>query len=54
MDCDCNTCIHDGNDEVCSECSQLDDDLSGCSCHISPPCSYCVGNQYEEKPNEGK
>ena len=21
---------------------------AGCSCHISPPCSYCVGNTDEE------
>jgi len=22
---------------------------TGCSCHINPPCSYCVGNENEDE-----
>jgi len=43
---DCNECKHQGSEE-CEECTNLDDRC--CSCHIAPPCSYCVGNNFEEK-----
>ena len=46
---DCNTCKHQDTD-ICDECSGTWDPLEqGCSCHIDPPCSYCVENLYEEK-----
>lgn len=30
--------------------TDYDQELKGCSCHISPPCSYCVsqGNEHED------
>lgn len=46
MDHDCNTCAHNGDDEYCDECSNLWN--ACCSCHIAPPCSFCVNNLYEE------
>lgn len=48
MDYDCKRCINRENEEVCSECSVNDDDYAGCSCHLNPPCNFCVNNLYEE------
>lgn len=43
---DCKTCIHD-NTDICDDCSVNGD--GGCSCHINPPCSFCVNIAYEQK-----
>ncbi len=32
--------------DMCDECSVLT--REGCSCHIAPPCGYCVGKLFEE------
>lgn len=42
---DCDKCKHLESDE-CEDCSNLSD--QGCSCHLSPPCGFCVGNKFEE------
>ena len=45
---DCKECIHEGNDEICDECSCIDYD-AGYTCHMGhPPCSYCVNSRFEE------
>lgn len=47
VEVDCDKCINQGNDEICDECSALEGEC--CSCHINPPCSYCVNLRFEEK-----
>ena len=42
----CEKCKHQETD-VCDECSKHWG--QGCSCHINPPCSYCVEMQFEEE-----
>ena len=43
---DCTKCKHE-NSEVCDDCSNISGE--GCSCHLNPPCGYCVDNHFEEK-----
>lgn len=47
----CEDCRHYEYDEICSGCSNYDygDGVVGCSCHLNPPCSYCVDLKYEDK-----
>jgi hypothetical protein len=51
-DIDCKKCEHNETD-ICDECSMNNEDTV-CSCHINPPCSFCVGLLYEEKMEENK
>jgi len=41
----CDFCAHLETDR-CDDCSCIDGELC-CSCHIAPPCSFCVGNGFE-------
>lgn len=39
--------------EICEECSVPKHDiLGGCSCHINPPCSFCIDLKYIEIDDE--
>lgn len=53
FDRDCSFCVHDGVeadfDEFCDGCSVSDTDKC-CSCHINPPCGYCVNSLFEVSP----
>ncbi len=42
----CSDCKHEDTD-IYDNCSMLTDE--GCSCHISPPCYFCVNLNFEEK-----
>lgn len=44
---DCRTCINEDTD-ICGDCSVYRHE-GGCSCHINPPCSFCVDLLYEQK-----
>ena len=53
-DRDCSFCIHENcegekYDENCEPCTIRNTDYS-CSCHINPPCSKCVGSNFEVTP----
>jgi hypothetical protein len=49
---DCTKCKHEGTDE-CEECSEGPNrPMSGCSCHLNPPCSYCENLMFEVKETE--
>ena len=28
--------------------AEFEDDIGGCSCHINPPCQYCIGLTNEQ------
>lgn len=43
----CKNCKNE-NTSVCDECS-LTKGLHCCSCHLSPPCSYCENLMFEVK-----
>jgi len=46
----CDRCILENSEdnEICDDCSRADG--SGeCTCHVIPPCSFCVDDKYEEK-----
>ena len=46
----CSFCKHEENtNNECDSCSVLSDDpyMQGCSCHINPPCAYCVDSHFE-------
>ena len=45
----CAFCQHENEKEYCPGCSIPDTDYC-CSCHIDPPCSYCVGSHFEVSP----
>lgn len=46
----CEDCLHEGKEDICEVCSNNSgDEYAQCSCHINPPCSYCVELKYEEK-----
>ena len=48
---DCNFCIYQHGDNVeCDDCSVYDGER-GCSCHINPPCSFCIDNHFEPSVN---
>ena len=46
----CDGCIlqNEDDNEICDDCSRNDVDIE-CTCHISPPCSFCVNDKYEKK-----
>lgn len=45
----CKECRHSLS-KMCDGCSNVwDEEQSVCSCHQSPPCSYCENNNYEER-----
>ena len=48
----CEGCIREqiliDDDYMCDECSRLYGDRE-CTCHVNPPCSFCVEDMYEEK-----
>lgn len=46
MKFNCHNCKNE-NTEACDECSANSDEC--CSCHVNPPCSYCVNSLYEER-----
>ena len=46
---DCKLCAYYDTEE-CESCSVYDNDRE-CSCHINPPCAYCMDNRYEEASN---
>jgi len=46
----CRECVHEDTDE-CDECSMETMENYGCSCHITPPCSFCADLNFEEHPN---
>lgn len=48
----CKKCKYENSDE-CIECSHFNYDHS-CSCHIHPPCSYCVNSKFEEYTPKSK
>lgn len=48
-DIDCSFCRHEDDEEHCKGCTIADWETS-CSCHISPPCSKCVGSKFESTP----
>ena len=48
-DIDCSFCEHEDEEEYCEGCTIADTDHC-CSCHISPPCSKCVGSKFEVSP----
>jgi hypothetical protein len=45
---DCRFCIHKAKGEECDGCSNPSD--ASCSCHLNPPCSFCVDNHFEATP----
>lgn len=51
----CMLCKHFGkavSSEICANCSVNKFEDSCCSCHINPPCSYCIELQFEEIDND--
>ena len=48
-DIDCSFCEHGEDEKYCEDCTIADTDYC-CSCHINPPCSYCVGSKFEVTP----
>ena len=48
-DTDCSFCKHEDDEKYCKGCTIADADHC-CSCHINPPCSYCVGSKFEVSP----
>lgn len=46
MEIICCTCKN-FDTEICDECSISIYSDGCCSCHIHPPCSYCVNLKYE-------
>lgn len=43
----CHFCKHNGSEDgSCDGCSVANDDMC-CSCHINPPCAYCVNSNFE-------
>lgn len=46
-DRDCGFCTHEGDEEFCEDCSLIEGMQHGCSCHINPPCGFCVGLKFE-------
>lgn len=46
-DISCSFCQFEDS-EICKDCTITND--TSCSCHISPPCSRCVGSKFEVSP----
>lgn len=49
-DVSCDFCIYNiETDSICESCSVKDIDRC-CSCHLDPPCQYCVESNFEPSP----